>query len=130
MISLHIYSNTYHILYIFNVAKGSTSNGSGESSSIATSQDVKNLYNPPNIYSITLVSSSLGELGVTSDPDKDTNLTGVYDLVAVLTLKGRSADSGRYVAWVKQESGKWIEYDDDNPIPHNGRKISLNYLVE
>lgn len=33
-------------------------------------------------------------------------LTGVYDLVAVLTHKGRSADSGHYVAWVKQESGK------------------------
>lgn len=32
-------------------------------------------------------------------------MTGVYDLVAVLTHKGRSADSGHYVAWVKQESG-------------------------
>ncbi|OEL26989.1 Ubiquitin carboxyl-terminal hydrolase 6 [Dichanthelium oligosanthes] len=42
-------------------------------------------------------------------------LTGVYDLVAVLTHKGRSADSGHYVGWVKQDDGKWIEYDDDNP---------------
>lgn len=33
-------------------------------------------------------------------------MTGVYDLVAVLTHKGRSADSGHYVAWVKQESGQ------------------------
>ena len=32
--------------------------------------------------------------------------TGFYDLVAVLTHKGRSADSGHYVAWVKQESGE------------------------
>ena len=32
-------------------------------------------------------------------------MTGIYDLVAVLTHKGRSADSGHYVAWVKQESG-------------------------
>ncbi|KAI9160143.1 hypothetical protein LWI28_005513 [Acer negundo] len=82
-------------------AEGSTSNGSGESSSVATSQD-----------------------GVTSDPDKDTHLTGVYDLVAVLTHKGRSADSGHYVAWVKQESGKWIEYDDDNPIPQREEDIT------
>ena len=29
-------------------------------------------------------------------------LTGKYDLVAVLTHKGRSADSGHYVSWVKQ----------------------------
>jgi ubiquitin carboxyl-terminal hydrolase 14 len=73
-------------------------------------------------------------------------MTGVYDLVAVLTHKGRSADSGHYVGWVKQENGwfletelclsgiclsviinhyiyillltgKWIEFDDDNPKP-------------
>jgi ubiquitin carboxyl-terminal hydrolase 14 len=47
--------------------------------------------------------------------EKETHMTGIYDLVAVLTHKGRSADSGHYVAWVKQESGKWIQYDDDNP---------------
>ncbi|KAI4962843.1 hypothetical protein ZWY2020_025251, partial [Hordeum vulgare] len=29
--------------------------------------------------------------------------------------KGRSADSGHYVGWVKQDDGKWIEFDDDNP---------------
>lgn len=81
-------------------AEGSASNGSGESS-VATSQD-----------------------GVTTDTDKETHLTGVYDLVAVLTHKGRSADSGHYVAWVKQESGKWIEYDDDNPIPQREEDIT------
>ncbi|KAL6496982.1 deubiquitinating enzyme [Orobanche gracilis] len=49
--------------------------------------------------------SAPGE-GVPSEKEK--HLTGVYDLVAVLTHKGRSADSGHYVAWVKQENGKWI----------------------
>ncbi|KAK4785934.1 hypothetical protein SAY86_002623 [Trapa natans] len=58
-----------------------------------------------------------------SSNDEDAQLTGVYDLVAVLTHKGRSADSGHYVAWVKQESGKWIEYDDDNPIPQRAEDI-------
>lgn len=38
-------------------------------------------------------------------PNDKPQLTGIYDLVAVLTHKGRSADSGHYVAWVKQESG-------------------------
>lgn len=37
--------------------------------------------------------------------EKETQMTGVYDLVAVLTHKGRSADSGHYVGWVKQENG-------------------------
>lgn len=41
-------------------------------------------------------------------PDKEMQPTGVYDLVAVLTHKGRSADSGHYVGWVKQESGKFF----------------------
>lgn len=81
-------------------AEGSASNGSGESS-VASSQD-----------------------GVTTDTDKETYLTGIYDLVAVLTHKGRSADSGHYVAWVKQESGKWIEYDDDNPLPQREEDIT------
>ncbi|OIW04819.1 hypothetical protein TanjilG_13667 [Lupinus angustifolius] len=49
--------------------------------------------------------------------EKEAQLTGIYDLVAVLTHKGRSADSGHYVGWVKQENGKWIEFDDDNPKP-------------
>lgn len=80
-------------------------------------------------------------------------MTGDYDLVSVLTCKGRSADSGHYVAWVKQECGwfssvnrfitiqldlnlkritlvfffvseKWIEYDDDNPIPQREEDIT------
>ncbi|KAF3626844.1 Ubiquitin carboxyl-terminal hydrolase 7 [Capsicum annuum] len=49
-------------------------------------------------------------------PEEEHQLTGIYDLVAVLTHKGRSADSGHYVAWVKQENGKWVQFDDDNPI--------------
>lgn len=53
-----------------------------------------------------------------------THLTGIYDLVAVLTHKGRSADSGHYVAWVKQENGKWIQFDDDNPIPQREEDIT------
>ncbi|KAL0415135.1 UNVERIFIED_CONTAM: Ubiquitin carboxyl-terminal hydrolase 6 [Sesamum latifolium] len=42
----------------------------------------------------------------------------------VLTHKGRSADSGHYVAWVKQENGKWIQFDDDNPIPQREDDIT------
>lgn len=79
-------------------------------------------------------------------------LTGIYDLVAVLTHKGRSADSGHYVAWVKQDTGasskptislfwhiyrpfnriihgetligKWILFDDDNPTMQREEDIT------
>ncbi|XP_022030803.1 ubiquitin carboxyl-terminal hydrolase 6-like [Helianthus annuus] len=56
---------------------------------------------------------------------KNVQLTRVYDLVAVLTHKGRSADSGHYVAWVKQEMvRKWVQFDDDNPIPQREEDIT------
>ncbi|KAK9810249.1 hypothetical protein WJX72_007323 [[Myrmecia] bisecta] len=50
-------------------------------------------------------------------------LTGRYDLVAVLTHKGRSADSGHYVSWVKQDDGQWIQFDDDEMIPRKEDEI-------
>ena len=34
---------------------------------------------------------------------------GRYELIAVLTHKGRSADSGHYVSWAKQDDGTWIQ---------------------
>lgn len=38
---------------------------------------------------------------------------GNYDLIAVLTHKGRSLDSGHYVAWVKESASRWLKFDDD-----------------
>ncbi|KAF5931964.1 hypothetical protein HYC85_028135 [Camellia sinensis] len=121
-------------------AEGSSSNGIGESSK-ATSQEAwavlckKSFCRPvaENLSSATqfglvedvLVTEYDSQLCVTGDVrEKEMHLTGIYDLVAVLTHKGRSADSGHYVGWVKQESGKWIQYDDDNPIPQREEDIT------
>lgn len=41
---------------------------------------------------------------------------GKYELQGVLTHKGRSADSGHYVSWVKQQDGSWVLFDDDDLI--------------
>lgn len=49
--------------------------------------------------------------------------TGRYDLQAVLTHKGRSADSGHYVAWVKQGDGTWIQFDDDQLIVRKAEEV-------
>jgi ubiquitin carboxyl-terminal hydrolase 14 len=38
---------------------------------------------------------------------------GKYKLTGVLTHKGRSADSGHYVAWTRQKDGSWMLFDDD-----------------
>jgi len=48
-----------------------------------------------------------------STPISYQNNTAKYELIAVLTHKGRSADSGHYVSWVKQTDGKWLLFDDD-----------------
>jgi len=41
------------------------------------------------------------------------NDTGHYELKAVLTHRGRMADSGHYVAWVKANDNNWYKFDDD-----------------
>ncbi|KAL4458951.1 hypothetical protein ABPG75_013816 [Micractinium tetrahymenae] len=51
-------------------------------------------------------------------------LTGKYELIGVLTHKGRSADSGHYVSWVKQEDGQWIQFDDDKMIPRKEEEVA------
>ncbi len=40
---------------------------------------------------------------------------GEYELMGVVTHKGRSADAGHYIGWVRQapESSYWWKYDDD-----------------
>jgi len=48
---------------------------------------------------------------------------GMYDLVAVLTHKGRSADSGHYVSWAKQDDGQWMQFDDEELIPRKADEI-------
>ncbi|KAI8991025.1 hypothetical protein BDF20DRAFT_811286 [Mycotypha africana] len=45
--------------------------------------------------------------------DVGCNPTGQYELVAVLTHVGRSADSGHYIAWVKKGKNEWHKFDDD-----------------
>jgi ubiquitin carboxyl-terminal hydrolase 14 len=39
--------------------------------------------------------------------------TGNYQLIAVVTHKGRSADGGHYVGWVHNSGDDWYCYDDD-----------------
>ena len=43
--------------------------------------------------------------------------------MGILTHKGRSADSGHYVAWVKHEDSQWIQYDDEDLIPTKEEEV-------
>ncbi|XP_019853603.1 PREDICTED: ubiquitin carboxyl-terminal hydrolase 14-like [Amphimedon queenslandica] len=46
--------------------------------------------------------------------DPGSNNSGYYELIAVLTHRGRSSSSGHYVAWVRKQPGQWFKYDDDD----------------
>ena len=39
--------------------------------------------------------------------------TGNYQIVAVVTHKGRSADGGHYIGWVHAGGDDWLQCDDD-----------------
>jgi len=41
------------------------------------------------------------------------NFQGEYELFALVSHKGRSADSGHYIGWVRQDGDNWICFDDD-----------------
>jgi ubiquitin carboxyl-terminal hydrolase 14 len=51
--------------------------------------------------------------------------TGNYELMGVVTHKGRSADSGHYIGWVRQSPGSeyWWKYDDDTVTEVNTAEI-------
>ncbi|KAJ9101626.1 hypothetical protein QFC20_005155 [Naganishia adeliensis] len=64
-----------------------------------------------------LVKQTVGE----GETQPGTNWSGLYELSAIVTHKGPSADSGHYIAWSRQEASDnvipgeedWYKFDDD-----------------
>jgi len=69
------------------------------------------------------VTDKKKDIIINTDPTTWKNETGFYELFAVLTHKGRMADSGHYVAWVKEDEDKWLKYDDDQVSIVNNEEI-------
>lgn len=54
------------------------------------------------------------------------NFDGRYELFGVVTHKGRSADSGHYMGWVRQgRSDEWYCFDDEHPSQCGNDEIKL-----
>ena len=53
------------------------------------------------------------------------DFTGLYELHSLVTHKGRSADGGHYIGWVRKEAGssKWYQYNDDVVTEHEQTEI-------
>ena len=47
-----------------------------------------------------------------SDNNEGLN-TGNYELVSIVTHKGRSSDSGHYLSWLQYKGDSWLKMDDD-----------------
>jgi len=41
------------------------------------------------------------------------NKTGRYELFAIITHQGRTAEGGHYVAWIKKDAKTWLVFDDE-----------------
>ncbi|CAF0762584.1 unnamed protein product [Didymodactylos carnosus] len=57
---------------------------------------------------------NLSKLQTSFPDDAGSNNSGFYQLIAVLTHKGRSSSSGHYVAWVRRNQTEWLMFDDEN----------------
>ena len=51
------------------------------------------------------------------------NDNGYYELCGIVTHRGRTADSGHYIGWRKQQSGKWLCLDDERVYEVSDDKI-------
>ncbi|KAJ3067228.1 Ubiquitin carboxyl-terminal hydrolase 14 [Podochytrium sp. JEL0797] len=56
--------------------------------------------------------------------DVGCNVSGQYELCAVLTHVGRGANSGHYMGWMKNEKGEWWKFDDDTVSRVNEEEIT------
>jgi hypothetical protein len=63
--------------------------------------------------------------GFVITPDIPAGWTGTYELHGIVTHKGRDADSGHYIGWVRQSPGSrfWWKYDDDKVSETNTEEI-------
>ena len=46
-------------------------------------------------------------------PGLPADFMGNYEVFALVTHKGRSADGGHYMGWVRQDGDDWLVFDDD-----------------
>ncbi|KAF8820497.1 ubiquitin carboxyl-terminal hydrolase, partial [Cardiosporidium cionae] len=51
---------------------------------------------------------------------------GKYELCSIVTHKGRTAERGHYVAWVKKDEDMWYMFDDENVTVQKWSSLDLN----
>ena len=88
-------------------------------------------------------SKEAADIQATIDPDLSSdhgcNVSGLYDLVGIVTHKGAAADAGHYMSWVRKSavdppsdsldapSQDWYKFDDDKVTIVPPEKIEMLY---
>ena len=55
------------------------------------------------------------------------NKTARYELFAIITHQGRTAEGGHYVAWVKKDKKKWLVFDDETVAEVDAERVKELY---
>ncbi|KXS18912.1 ubiquitin carboxyl-terminal hydrolase 14 [Gonapodya prolifera JEL478] len=66
------------------------------------------------------VEQVYGEIGLATElrTDIGASVTGIYDLIGVVTHIGRTAEGGHYIGWVRKGlTDDWFKFDDDKVSP-------------
>jgi ubiquitin carboxyl-terminal hydrolase 14 len=58
-------------------------------------------------------------------PGMPADFQGNYELFAIVTHKGRLADGGHYMGWVRQEGDDWLVFNDDEVSPCKTEQVML-----
>ena len=53
--------------------------------------------------------------------------TGSYELFAIITHQGRTAEGGHYVGWVKKDKKKWLVFDDETVAEIDAERVKELY---
>lgn len=72
-----------------------------------------------------MMAGASATAAVNTDINSQEMFSGVYKLTAMVTHKGRAADSGHYKAYVREsvDSDNWRCFDDDKVSEHSTEDI-------
>jgi len=63
------------------------------------------------------LAAEAGSAEQSAGPGLPPDFQGNYELFALVTHKGRLADGGHYMGWVRQDGDNWLVFDDDEASP-------------
>ena len=106
----HMLGDSACVLLVWDVAAGGEGEGEGAGGGAAAAMEEEEEVEGPVIKP-------------PADAELPENVTGCYELYAILTHKGPGADGGHYVAYVRHSADVWCCFDDDKVTECRGSEL-------